>query len=92
MANSILRIDASARTNGSYSRELTDRVIDRLATADTAVTIRDIGAAPPAIITEDWVNANFTPDESRPDAQHQLMANEAGSLSGAHAEIAAVAA
>lgn len=74
MAHSILRIDASARTAGSFSRDLTDRVIDRLASADTAITIRDLGVSPPTIISEDWVNANFTPDESRSDAQKQILA------------------
>lgn len=74
MAQSILRIDASARTAGSFSRDLTDRVVDRLASTESVVTVRDIGANPPRIISEDWVNANFTPDEDRSDAQREILA------------------
>lgn len=74
MAQSILRIDASARTAGSYSRELTVRVVGRLALTDSTITIRDIGAKPPSIISEDWVNANFTPDADRSDAQKEVLA------------------
>ena len=74
MAQTILRIDASARMAGSYSRDLTDRVVDRLETSDSKLIQRDLGANPPSIISEDWVNASFTPDADRTDAQHQVLA------------------
>lgn len=74
MAHSVLRIDASARTAGSFSRGLTDRIVGRLTSGETSLTRRDIGVNPPSIITEDWVNANFTPDENRTDEQKQILA------------------
>lgn len=67
----ILRVDGSARTEGSVSRALTDRIIARFNTAD--VTVRDL-ATPLPQIDEDWVGANFTPAEQRTPAQAQTLA------------------
>lgn len=67
----ILRVDGSARTEGSVSRALTDRIIARFDTAD--VTVRDL-ATPLPQIDEGWVSANFTPAEQRTPAQAQTLA------------------
>jgi len=67
----ILRVDGSARTEGSVSRALTDRIIARFDTAD--VTVRDL-ATPLPQIDEGWVGANFTPAEQRTPAQAQALA------------------
>lgn len=67
----ILRVDGSARTEGSVSRALTDRIIARFDTAD--VTVRDL-ATPLPQIDESWVGANFTPAEQRTPAQAQTLA------------------
>ena len=71
MTHSILRIDASARRDGSVSRDLSDRIIARFAEAD--VTARDLAEGLP-LIDEDWVGANFTPAEQRTDAQKAKLA------------------
>ncbi|MBF9048964.1 FMN-dependent NADH-azoreductase [Roseobacter sp. HKCCD9010] len=71
MTHSILRIDASARRDGSVSRDLSDRIIARFAEAD--VTARDLAEGLP-LIDEDWVGANFTPAEQRTDEQKAKLA------------------
>ncbi len=71
MTNSILRIDASARRTGSVSRELTDRIIERLGASN--VVTRDL-ATPLALVDENWVGANFTPAGDRTDEQKNALA------------------
>ncbi|WJY21999.1 NAD(P)H-dependent oxidoreductase [Fontisubflavum oceani] len=71
MTHSILRIDASARRDGSVSRDLSDRIIARFAEAN--VTARDLAEGLP-LIDEDWVGANFTPAKQRTDAQKAKLA------------------
>lgn len=66
MTHTILRIDASARTEGSVSRTLADRVVDKLAPA--SVIHRDLGAGLPQI-DADWIAANFTPAQDRTPEQ-----------------------
>lgn len=74
MANHILHINSSARTEGSQSRALSAKLIERLSNHTTTVTQRDVGINPPPAVTEDWVNANFTPAENRTDQQNQTLA------------------
>ncbi len=71
MTHTVLRIDASARHSGSESRALTQRIIDRLASA--TVINRDLAVAMPAI-DADWLAANWTPTDERTDAQRQTLA------------------
>jgi FMN-dependent NADH-azoreductase len=74
MTRTILRIDASARRTGSVTRALNDRLIDRFnAHGETKVISRDLASGLPQI-TEDWINANFTPDADRSDAQKETLA------------------
>lgn len=73
MAKTILHLDASARSAGSISRTLSKKLVDHLSGDDTQIIRRDIGLSPLPIITEDWVNANFTPDESRSDVQKDQL-------------------
>ena len=70
----ILRIDASARTEGSVSRDLTDRLVARLAGAGGEVTVRDLARSVPSFVNADWVNANFTTPDDRTDAQNDVLA------------------
>lgn len=63
----LLRIDSSVATQGSVTRDLTDRIIAALAPAD--VTTRDLAATPLPQITEAWVTARATPEADRSDAQ-----------------------
>jgi FMN-dependent NADH-azoreductase len=71
MTKTILRIDASARHDGSESRALTQRILDRLAPDE--VINRDLAASLPAIDAE-WLNANWTPEDQRSDAQRETLA------------------
>ncbi|MEP1144562.1 MAG: NAD(P)H-dependent oxidoreductase [Henriciella sp.] len=74
MARNILHIDSSARTDGSITRSLSQAFVERLSSADTQVVTRDIGVEAPPFLTENWVGANFTPDEARTPAQQDTLA------------------
>ena len=73
MARNILHINASARSEGSVSRSLSQAVVDRVSGPDTQVVTRDIGASPVPLLTESWVGANFTPDDARSAEQVQTL-------------------
>ena len=73
MARNILHVNASARTEGSISRTLSQDLVSRLSDADTEVVTRDIGISPVPILSEAWIGANFTPDEDRTAAQNQIL-------------------
>jgi len=74
MTHTILRIDASARRDGSISRALTDHIVDRLTeTGDAAITTRDLALGLPQI-DEGWIGANFTPAEARTPDQAAALA------------------
>lgn len=72
----ILRIDSSARHAGSTSRQLTDQLVTRLVEQGygASVTRRDLADTPPALLTENWVGANFTDDADRSDDQKAALA------------------
>lgn len=71
MTHHVLRIDASARTQNSVSRELADHAIAQIPNAD--LTTRDIGYGLPHI-NETWVGATFTPPENRTEDQNNALA------------------
>jgi FMN-dependent NADH-azoreductase len=74
MTTRILRIDASARAEGSITRELNDRVLGRFAAAGpVSVTPRDLSGGLPQI-DGDWIGANFTPADDRSRAQKDRLA------------------
>lgn len=64
----LLRIDSSAATQGSVTRDLTDRIITAL--APEAVTTRDLAKTPLPQITEEWITARATPEADRTEEQH----------------------
>lgn len=70
----ILRIDASARVEGSVSRDLSDRLVNRLAGADATVTVRNLADQTPTFVDADWVAANFTAPDERSAAQVETLA------------------
>ncbi|WP_300058843.1 NAD(P)H-dependent oxidoreductase [uncultured Roseobacter sp.] len=70
MTQTILHIDASARTAGSTSRQLTASIVEKLG---GDVIRRDLTAAIPQI-DESWVTANFTPADQRTEAQKNALA------------------
>ena len=75
----ILRIDSSARRDGSETRALNDALISRIeASADTTVIHRDLAADAPGFVNEAWVGANFTDPDARSDTQSaELAASDA---------------
>ncbi|MGB3456616.1 MAG: NAD(P)H-dependent oxidoreductase [Litorimonas sp.] len=69
----ILRVDSSARHEGSVSRELADIYIDSLAKdRDVRVETRDVSDALP-VVTESWIGASFTPEDDRTPAQADAL-------------------
>ncbi|MRU15009.1 FMN-dependent NADH-azoreductase [Roseovarius sp. A21] len=68
----LLRIDSSARTQGSVTRDLTARIAK--AHDGAQVIHRDLAETPVPQITENWVTANFTPADDRTDAQVEILA------------------
>jgi len=71
MPNTVLHIDSSARLTGSTSRDLSQRIVDKL--QPSTVIRRDLTSALPQI-DEDWVNANFTPVDQRSPEQKDRLA------------------
>ncbi|NIJ38081.1 FMN-dependent NADH-azoreductase [Sphingopyxis panaciterrae] len=72
----ILRIDASARNEGSTTRPLADQLVNRLVEQGYGATVtrRDLNTAPPALLTESWIGANFTDEAARSDEQKAVLA------------------
>lgn len=71
----VLQVNASARRGGSVSRQWSAALIDRLtAGASIDVTTRDLADGVPHV-DEDWVAANFTPDEQRTAAQREILSH-----------------
>ncbi|MBB4286107.1 FMN-dependent NADH-azoreductase [Roseospira goensis] len=72
---SVLRIDASARRDGSVSRDLTDRVIAALAeTGPVSVTVRDLAETPAPFVDDAWIAANFTDPSARTAEARAVLA------------------
>jgi FMN-dependent NADH-azoreductase len=70
----ILRIDGSARFEGSVTRQLADEVIGRLRAENpgASVTQRELSDRLP-LLDEDWVNANFTDPAERTTEQRAAL-------------------
>lgn len=71
----LLRIDASARLNGSITRQMADRFINGWRTSEPNAQIlsRDVGRQPPSVVSEASIRAGFTPPEQRtPDMNDAL--------------------
>jgi FMN-dependent NADH-azoreductase len=71
----VLRVDASARIEGSITRQLADRLIDGMVrhAPELAVTRRDVARGLP-FVDADWVHANLTDPDARSAAQRQTLA------------------
>ncbi len=66
----LLHIDSSARITGSITRDLSAQIVGQLG---GEVIRRDLNDALPQL-TENWVNANFTPAEDRDAVQRDTLA------------------
>lgn len=74
MKTHILRIDASARKTSSVTRDLNTRIVEKFTEyGETQVVTRDL-TEPLPHITEEWVNANFTPAANRTNEQVATLA------------------
>lgn len=74
MATKILRIDASARIDGSVSRELNDRIIERFSAEGLVdVANRDLATSRLPFLDAAWIGANFTPAAQRTEEQAQVL-------------------
>lgn len=71
----VLRIDASARTEGSVSRQIADQMLDELEERMPGLTVvrRDLAPGLP-LVDAAWVNANMTDPDVRTGAQRQALA------------------
>ena len=71
----ILEVTASARQGGSVSRDLVTDLVAALEDrhGDLTVTRRDVASGLP-FVHEDWVRANFTPEEQRSPADRDVLA------------------
>lgn len=72
----LLRVDASARLEGSITREMADRFIDgwRASETDVQVVPRDVGHHSPSIVSEASIRAGFTPTEQRTPEMKDMLA------------------
>ncbi len=70
----ILHIDASARTEGSVSRDLSDRLARRLSGAEGQIIRRDLSNGGPAFLDAGWVGATFTAPDDRSEDQLATLA------------------
>ncbi|WP_171126882.1 MULTISPECIES: FMN-dependent NADH-azoreductase [unclassified Ruegeria] len=70
MTKTILHIDASARREGSTTRDLSDRIVKHL---NAGRIIRRDLATPLPLLTEDWIAANFTPADQRDEVQRDQL-------------------
>lgn len=73
-STNILRVDGSMRRNGSDTRMLTDQLLAQMALQqDIQVVTRDL-ADGIALVNEDWIDANFTPEADRTAQQRDILA------------------
>ena len=71
----ILRVDASMRHDGSTSRQLADRLIERLSRGRHAVIAgRDLAKEAPRFVDAAWIGANFTDPAERDETQKAALA------------------
>ncbi|MEK9712247.1 MAG: NAD(P)H-dependent oxidoreductase [Thalassolituus sp.] len=79
----ILRVDSSMRTEGSVSRDLADKLIEKLSNDHTQVTLRDL-AKGIDLIDENWIGANFTDPSERSEEQKATLAKSDELVSELH--------
>ena len=71
----VLEVSASARINGSASRELSRNLIEALSDrhGDVHIERRDLSEGIP-FVDDGWIESNFTPAESRTDRHREALA------------------
>ena len=71
--NKVLQVTASARTDGSVSRDLSAQLASSLSGTSGEITVRDIAVDPISFVDADWVGANFTDPANRTDQQVETL-------------------
>jgi FMN-dependent NADH-azoreductase len=75
MSRRILHIDASARQNGSISREITNYLSSELKNeTDREIIYRDLSKSELPLVTEQHIEAYYTPKQDRTEEQKSLLA------------------
>lgn len=75
----LLHIDASAQTDRSISRQLSQSFVSTWLEQhpDDTVIRRDLSKTPPGFITQEWIAACFTPEDERtPDMHAELKESD----------------
>lgn len=75
----LLHIDASARSDRSLSRKLSQAFVEAWVERDdnTQVIARDVGGNPPPFVTEAWIAAVFTPEEQMtPEKREEIRLSD----------------
>lgn len=70
--NTILQIDSSGRSQGSLTRELSEKITNRLSNNNSQVVKRDLNSGVP-FVNEEWIGANFTDKEQRSQEQVDVL-------------------
>jgi len=72
----VLRVDSSSRRSESVTRSLTDQLLAALEEVAGRVEVTQNDLAGPTIpfVTEDWIEASYTPAEERTPLQRQILA------------------
>ena len=71
----ILTVNSSPKTEGSISRDLVERFVDKWRAQNTAsVVARDVGTTPPPHLDEATIGAFYTPEDARSDDQQARIA------------------
>ena len=71
----ILTLNGSPKTEGSVSRDLIERFVDKWRAENTAsVVARDVGTTPPPHLDEATIGAFYTPEDARSDDQQARIA------------------
>lgn len=70
----VLRVDASARIEGSMTRQLADRMVDGMQARipEITVTLRDVAQGLP-FVDDAWVNANLADPDARDASQREAL-------------------
>jgi len=73
----VLRVDSSARREGSVTRRLGSELLKQLEASEGPIElkVRDLAVESPPFIDAAWVEANFTPEEQRSTAQNAVLAS-----------------
>jgi len=71
--NNLLHIDASGRGKPSVSRQLSNKIVQKVSSEQTKITYRDVSQGL-SFVDELMIGAYYTPKAERSEEQHQAIA------------------